>query len=104
MNGGQIDINGHVALRNCVTGAFKVWFADPSSGDLRLTAEADGAIGKAIKLDEVVDDFDGRPRDASRRSGRAKTTRGVDDDAGASGVRSLNGLGLLTPAVDDMSS
>lgn len=62
---GTIQLVGGVDLRGNVTGDFEGWFVDPRSGDLRLTAAAVGAVGRAVPLPEVKDDFEGRPRDAA---------------------------------------
>jgi hypothetical protein len=51
--------------RNNVAGATAGLFAGAASGNLRLTATAGAAIDRGMRLKEVVDDFDGRPRPSS---------------------------------------
>lgn len=60
---GTIMLTGGVTLRNNVTAGLDGIFADAKTGDLRLTAAAAVAVGKALPLPEVTDDFDGNPRD-----------------------------------------
>ncbi len=62
---GTIQVSGQAELRRNVTGGLEGYFADPKSGNLRLTAAAAEAVGRAIPIPEVKDDFDGHPRDAS---------------------------------------
>jgi len=60
---GEIRLEGGEAnLRNNLTGRLDDYFADPTGGDLTLTATAVGAIDRGVALPEVTDDIRGRPR------------------------------------------
>jgi len=45
-----------------IVGDLYDWFVDPSVGDLHLTDKAIGAIGQAVPLSEVEEDFDEQTR------------------------------------------
>jgi PKD repeat protein len=47
---------------NVTTGAQSSWFVNEAVGDLHLTAQASGAIGKGTYLAEVGTDYDGQAR------------------------------------------
>lgn len=76
---GTVQLSGGVNLRGNVTGDLDGWFVDPRAGDLRLTAAAAGAIGRAVPLPEVKDDFGGRPRDAAPDVGASEFGAGGPD-------------------------
>lgn len=51
-----------VTSGNNLVGALDGYFAQPSAGDLHLTAGAVGALGQGETLEEVIDDWDGEMR------------------------------------------
>ena len=62
---GTIQLSGGVDLRNNVSGGLDGFFVDPKAGDLRLTGAAVQAVGRAVPLPDVKEDFEGCPRDAA---------------------------------------
>jgi hypothetical protein len=61
---GALLLTGNETSEHNVTARMDGWFIDPTAGNLRLTSKAVDAIDKGVGLAEVVDDFDGRRRDA----------------------------------------
>jgi hypothetical protein len=51
-----------VRSRGNLTDADPSWFVDPEGGDLHLTDEATSAFDRAVRIHEVMEDFDGDPR------------------------------------------
>jgi len=62
---GAIKLSSDVNEKNNLTAPLDGCFADPKNGDLRLTQAAVKAIGKAVPLADVKDDFAGGARDAA---------------------------------------
>ncbi len=61
---GEIRFEGGQAeLRHNLSGRLDGYFADPQSGDLRLTSSASGAIDQGISLPDATEDIRRRPRD-----------------------------------------
>lgn len=61
---GEIRFEGGQAeLRDNLSGRLDGYFADPQSGDLRLTPSATGAIDQGVSLPEATEDIRRRPRD-----------------------------------------
>jgi nitrous oxidase accessory protein NosD len=61
----RVESESAPTLRGNEAGDFTRVFVAPESGNLRLTAGATAAIGKAVPLPEVTTDIDGRARDAA---------------------------------------
>ncbi len=49
-------------ISNNITNAQKNWITNTSIGDLHLYVEAASAINKGLKIEGLIDDFDGTPR------------------------------------------
>jgi hypothetical protein len=64
-----------------ILGALDGWFNWPEIGDLHLTSKAKGAIGKAKRLPEVLEDFD-------RQRRKVDTDVGADEAAPAASAAS----------------
>jgi hypothetical protein len=59
---GEIMLTEGVTAEHNVAGALDGYFVDPANGDLRLTAQATAALGRALPLPDVTDDVSGRLR------------------------------------------
>jgi hypothetical protein len=56
--------DGQVEQKGNIIGDLTGWFVDQAVCDLHLTAKAADALGKAVPLPEVTEDFDGQKRKA----------------------------------------
>ena len=62
---GPVEVPPEVNVENNLLSARYHWFVSPQTGNLHLTKQASGAIGKGVQLKEVNDDFDGQSREGS---------------------------------------
>jgi len=69
---GALALSGSEKADHNLVGPLEGLFVDPAAGNLRLTALAADAIGKAAPLESVKDDLDGRKRDAHPDLGAAE--------------------------------
>lgn len=71
-------VHGRMLMRNGVEQQANIvadlagWFVNPAAGDLHLTDKAAPALGKALPLPEVREDFDRKPRKAAPDAGAAE--------------------------------
>ena len=59
---GALALADGASARNNLVGTLEGLFVDPAAGNLRLTADAAGAIDKAVSLADVTDDLNRHQR------------------------------------------
>ncbi len=69
---GRMHMQDGVAQHGNIVGDLTGWFRNPAIGDLHLTVKAVEAIGKAVPLPEVREDFHRKARGARPTIGAAE--------------------------------